>query len=1280
MASVTEEPSHCNYPVLKEYPLQSNLLQLIPAKAQKGLTTLDLEFTCIHADGHYIVLGSNVGIVYVFDRIRNHLCRLRNEQKDAITSVKVIISLECLVVFGCKNGALFVYKIPFAAEEPSEKFIVEGLHSSSITALEWSKNGMQFFSGDESGLVVCTEIDHFEHQSRSRVLINEPSKIVQLSCSQMHLVISTLFRSVLYSCESGTTTKIGQKERKCFGPFGAIIFHTKQTPDEVVFASRPGQRLWKSDKSGVIHETMIFKNALSEPHPTIALLSGEIKCSSCDFQFEHLTRYNEQYILISSDSALLLIDPELKSIVASCPKLDPIVSVAASNEEIFVLRGLRHIIRISSNPDPYPCAKVSEEPSLMEELLVPFKGISSFVKERSDSLAAQTESSSIFGWLKKSRSASSPVDMPSDILNTQDQLSSETLPEVVKLDSKDSVQVKIDTSTVIDYELPKIEISLPLLENETDDIVYKPKKKKRVRFRSVSPKNSDRKPLNPVSETNKELDNKTGDKHQNKVNLTQDSNSNDNVSTDVTDSMQKTESLLEMKDSPNDQTNCDTTEGSTLNDNETTNPSDILNPQETNLSEYNSNTDRDQNINNNNQDVDEYKTKTYTDQNIYNDQIINNEDNTNDIDDIYSFDASKINSELKQEIESQSSESSSNTSANTASAEPQKYGVDWIEYKTPELLIDLCISNSHIFCVDIKNRLYYSNYPVLGLQLKLLNQPADRIAVSPNEIVVWVLYKGVVYAAHRNSNTVWENVEWRSVARNIESLAVDDNNGWYINTSGELILRPNLILSRPDNYPETISCKSSMVQVSAWNGIAWVLMENGSIGYVDSAEKKTKRRVKEILSHAVPNIDSIFLGVHETGWIIDSKGIIHFLTGVTSKTPEGVGKPWEVEASSYFVKELGTDNFLKELTQLPKAVLKALKREKLTALLRGKQQICLSTSMQGIWFCKTFDNLVYSNQKNIFGHAWESVIPSGTSTTTKWKIISAAGVSNSQGSVWCLDHTNELFCLNVSLNTLETVELPPINCGVQALVPTTESLWLLSKNGDIFVRAGMTPNSPGGNRWKQLDLNQLASEKITFISCSSEATWACTDFGRVMIRLGSLCPSSNRKLPQAWTPLTSSDEEYSNGTLYDKIYVGPLGYPVWALDDKCNVYVRDGVSSSFPIGTKWILIPELKAWELGISKSAVWLLEDTGKIYRRFGVSEKNPCGDYWKQIPGNMDFLSVTEDDDLWGLQKDSMFVHSSYALNCMPSGNKKKPPARCISEDDDWEDIMAETSDSEF
>lgn len=67
-----------NYPTLKEYPLQSSFSKLIPTKAQKGLSTYDVEFTCLNADGSYLVIGSNVGVAYLIDREKDHLHRLKD--------------------------------------------------------------------------------------------------------------------------------------------------------------------------------------------------------------------------------------------------------------------------------------------------------------------------------------------------------------------------------------------------------------------------------------------------------------------------------------------------------------------------------------------------------------------------------------------------------------------------------------------------------------------------------------------------------------------------------------------------------------------------------------------------------------------------------------------------------------------------------------------------------------------------------------------------------------------------------------------------------------------------------------------------------------------------------------------------------------------------------------------------------------------------------------------------------------------------------------------------
>ncbi|GIX80938.1 hypothetical protein CEXT_335032 [Caerostris extrusa] len=1194
-------------PVLQEHPLQSHLIQLIPAKAQKTLSTFDIEFTCIDADGHYIAIGTNIGIVYLFDRLKNHLSRLRNENRDPVTCVKVLISLECLVVFGCKSGAVLMFKIPFDTQE-IEKFTVEGLHNSPITALEWVKNGIKFFSGDESGVVVCTEIDHFEHQSKSHILLNDQSKIVQLSYNRLNLVISTLFRSIIYSCEDGSITKIGQKERKCYGPFGAIIFQMNNMSENMIFASRPGQRLWKSDKTGIIHETLIFKSSLSEPHPVIKLVDGNDENNCCqDFQFGKLLRFNEKCILVSSDSEIVLIDFDQKSIVASSPKIIPIVDVAACNDEIFILRA-------------------PEESSIIEDILVPLKELTTFVKERSDSLAAKKENIGVFDWLKKKRSSSSPAIVPDvvDHKESKKENNPEILPKVVQLQSEECLPIVIDGShTVSPVEVPKINITAPLIGNESDDIVYKPKKKKEER--SVSPKGKDKKSSNSDS------------KEENSAHNNKPKNESKQVLSDVSKDSSSSDQIVP---------NIDDTD-SKLIDADDTNLSDSSKElPKLNISHSISSTD--ESLTSANSELDESSDKDCS--GSTNSKI----DESSNKDCADSTNSKCDESSNKDCVDSTNSSVEENTTV--YDLETLKYGVEWVEYKAPEVLTDLKVSNDHIFCVDIRNQIYFSNYPVLGLQWRRLDQPAEKIALSTSENIFWALYKGVVYAAKQKDDVKWRDVEWISVARDVVSISVDEDTGWYVTSTGHLTYQSNLSISQPFGYPKSFPFEQQpfLVQVSVWDKVVWLLSASGSLYTFKYEEKKSKQDIKKIKIDGISDVDSIFLGVQQTGWFVDSSGIIRLKVGV--------------EASNYFIR----DN-----ANLPKAVLKALNNEALSSLIRGKQHICLSTSPSGIWFCKTLDNALYSNQKNIIGHNWESVIPPSTASATKWLLISAAGISCSQGPIWCMDSTGELFCMSFSTNSLIAVELPVIP-GVQSIIPTPNSLWLLSQDGMVFIRRGITPNCPEGVWWQAMDLAQLGSEQIIDIGCSFEVSWACTNQGRTLVRLGTLCPSSQRKLPQAWIPLNIESEEIVS-PIMEKVYVGPLGQPVWALDTKGNVYVREGVTSNMPIGKTWTLIPELQAKSLCISKSAVWLLKCSGKIFRRFGITEKNPCGDYWKQIPGIMDFLSVTEDDDLWGLKDNGMFQHSSFVLKFASDKKIKQAPIRSISEED-WEDIMVDTLDDEI
>lgn len=167
--------------------------------------------------------------------------------------------------------------------------------------------------------------------------------------------------------------------------------------------------------------------------------------------------------------------------------------------------------------------------------------------------------------------------------------------------------------------------------------------------------------------------------------------------------------------------------------------------------------------------------------------IVNNDPDTKqnfDSDDIFSS-ALNAKSEVKERSKSEGStdslsfDDSSISSTSSKSNDPPKYGVDWIQYKAPELLLDISVSCDHIFCVDVRNKAHFSPHPQMGsLHWIELEQPAEKIASSNLETVVWTLYRGTVFAAVHKALCLWENTEWHSIARDVVSIAVDDECGW----------------------------------------------------------------------------------------------------------------------------------------------------------------------------------------------------------------------------------------------------------------------------------------------------------------------------------------------------------------------------------------------------------------------------------------------------------------------------------------------------------------------
>lgn len=81
-ASQSSDPE-LNLSPLREWSQQINLLSKIPEKAQKGFMTMDLHLTCVGVISDYIALGTNVGLIYWYNRNQDTLERFKFEVSES---------------------------------------------------------------------------------------------------------------------------------------------------------------------------------------------------------------------------------------------------------------------------------------------------------------------------------------------------------------------------------------------------------------------------------------------------------------------------------------------------------------------------------------------------------------------------------------------------------------------------------------------------------------------------------------------------------------------------------------------------------------------------------------------------------------------------------------------------------------------------------------------------------------------------------------------------------------------------------------------------------------------------------------------------------------------------------------------------------------------------------------------------------------------------------------------------------------------------------------------
>uniref|UniRef100_A0A8C9XHG7 Tectonin beta-propeller repeat containing 2 n=1 Tax=Sander lucioperca TaxID=283035 RepID=A0A8C9XHG7_SANLU len=346
--------------VLREFCPLYYLLNAIPAKVQRGFRSVLVYLTAVDSSGDFLAVGSSTGMLYLYCRRRAHLNKYSLEGKsEAITAVKLLSCFDDLVAVGTASGRVAVFQLvsPLPGRNKQlRRLDVVGLHKGSVTSLAWSSNGTKLFSGDDKGRVVFSSLDLDQGVCKPVLLLEESSAVVQMEYRHQVLLISTLHRSLLYCTQKQEVLQLGTKPRKSSGRFGACFLPAlcKQS-DLQVFAARPGLRLWRSDIRGQVEDTRLLRPLFNAQIPEFELFPrpGPIGAyRPADRQLGLLSCFlRDGWILSWNEYSVYVLDSLNQVLIGALESSGDIVSVSCCDNEIFILKGDRDIIRLSNSPE-----------------------------------------------------------------------------------------------------------------------------------------------------------------------------------------------------------------------------------------------------------------------------------------------------------------------------------------------------------------------------------------------------------------------------------------------------------------------------------------------------------------------------------------------------------------------------------------------------------------------------------------------------------------------------------------------------------------------------------------------------------------------------------------------------------------------------------------------------------------------------------------------------------------------------------------------------------------
>ncbi|KAM3919107.1 tectonin beta-propeller repeat-containing protein 2 isoform 1-T2 [Leptodactylus fuscus] len=568
----------------------------------------------------------------------------------------------------------------------------------------------------------------------------------------------------------------------------------------------------------------------------------------------------------------------------------------------------------------------------------------------------------------------------------------------------------------------------------------------------------------------------------------------------------------------------------------------------------------------------------------------------------------------------------------------------WMVYSGPASgILSLVVSDKYVWCLDYKGSLYCSSLPGAGLRWQKFEDSVQQVAVSPSGNLLWKIEQKTDKAFACGKVTIKGKRHWYEALPQASFVALSDDTAWIIRTNGDLYLQTGLSVDRPCARAVKVDCPCPLSQITARNNVVWALTEQHGLLYregVSSFSPEGEIWQCDLISErqALEPV-CVTLGDQETVWTLDTNGNLWFRTGITSKRPQGEDDHWwQVSITDYVVFDHYTlFQTLIQATQTVATVAQAPVEkvaDKLRMTFWSQQSQCqpslLGVNSSGVWITSG-KNEFHVAKGNLIGTYWHQIVPRGTASTTKWlNVFSSASPSGEGNVLWMSQSRKDLFCLSdlTAPYRPSTVQLPPETEMIHVSA-CADAVWALDNQGGVLIRT-LSKNCPTGMHWTQLDLSQLGPVKLCSLSCGNQHIWACDTSGVVYFRVGTQPLNPSMMLP-AWIMIEPPIQPVGINLI--NVYSSPNDNMLWTLDNKCNVYVRIGITEEMPIGVDWEHVPGLQACQLAVSARTVWALCSNGDIARRYGITEKNAAGDYWKKIPGNMSWLTATPQDELWGV-----------------------------------------------